>query len=184
MASPNITQLLEASRKGESGKADELAQAVHGELRALAASYLRKERGEVTLQPTELINECYVRLYQAGTGDWTSRAHFFGVAARSMRQILVDRARRRGAQKRPDGTMKLSLDDAISYSNDSAWQLLAVHEALERLEALDPQLCRIVELRFFAGLDIDETAAIVGVSSATVRRHWSFARAWLHRELS
>jgi RNA polymerase sigma-70 factor (ECF subfamily) len=101
-----------------------------------------------------------------------------------MRQILVDRARRRGAQKRPDGTMKLSLDDAISYSNDSAWQLLAVHEALERLEALDPQLCRIVELRFFAGLDIDETAAIVGVSSATVRRHWSFARAWLHRELS
>jgi RNA polymerase sigma-70 factor (ECF subfamily) len=184
MAPSNITQLLAASRKGEPGKADELAQAVHGELRVLAASYLRKERGEITLQPTELINECYVRLYQAGSWDWTSRAHFFGVAARSMRQILVDRARRRGALKRPDNAMKLSLDDAISYSSEAAWQLLAVHEALERLEVLDPRLCRIVELRFFAGLATEETAEVVGISPATVRRHWSFARAWLHRELS
>jgi RNA polymerase sigma factor (TIGR02999 family) len=101
-----------------------------------------------------------------------------------MRQILVDRARRRGALKRPDSAMKLSLDDAISYSNDAAWQLLAVHEALERLEAVDPRLCRIVELRFFAGLATEETAEVIGISPATVRRHWSFARAWLHRELS
>jgi RNA polymerase sigma-70 factor, ECF subfamily len=183
-ASSNITQLLEASRKGEPGKADELAQAVQAELRALAASYLRRERGGGTLQPTELVNECYVRLYQVGSWEWSSRAHFFGVAARSMRQILVDRARRRGALKRPDCALRLSLDDVLCYTNETAWQLLAVHEALERLEQVDPRLCRIVELRFFAGLAAEETAQVVGISPATVRRDWTFARAWLHRELS
>jgi RNA polymerase sigma-70 factor, ECF subfamily len=181
---PNITQLLEASRKGERGKADELAQAVQAQLRGLAASYLRRERGGGTLQPTELVNECYVRLYQAGSKGWSNRAHFFGVAARSMRQILVDRARRRGALKRPDGAMQLSLDDVLCYSDHAVWQVLAVHEALERLEQFDPRLCRIVELRFFAGLATEEMAEVVGLSPATVRRDWNFARAWLHRELS
>jgi RNA polymerase sigma factor (TIGR02999 family) len=185
MASPNITQLLEAARKGDRGKADELAQAVQAELRILAASYLRRERNGGTLQATELINECYLRLYQAdGGGDWNSRAHFFGVAARSMRQILVDRARRRGALKRPDAALQLSLDDVLAATEESAWQVLAVHEALERLDKLDTKLCRIVELRCFAGLTIEETAAVVGVAPITVRRQWSFARAWLHRELS
>jgi RNA polymerase sigma factor (TIGR02999 family) len=186
MASSNITQLLEAARKGDRSKADELAQAVQVELRILAASYLRRERNGGTLQATELINECYLRLYQAGGGggEWNNRAHFFGVAARSMRQILVDRARRRGALKRPDAALQLSLDDVMATSEDSAWQVVAVHEALERLEKVDPRLCRMVELRFFAGLTVDETAAVMGVAEITVRRQWSFARAWLHRELS
>ena len=185
MSTPShLTELLRQVRASEPGKADELLSLVYPELRGLAAGYLNRERGGGTLQPTELVNECFLRMFQQAPPDWSGRAHFFGVAARSMRQILVDRARRRGAQKRFDGAAKLSLEDALVYTDEESWQVIAIHEALERLEAWDPRLSRIVELRFFAGLGVEETAEVVGASSATVRRDWSLARAWLHRELS
>src|SRR5215475_8164382 len=163
--------------------ADALAPLVYNELRRLAAAYMRRERPGQTLQPTALVHEAYMRLAKAGS-PWTDKRHFVGIAARSMRQILVERARARGAQKRWAGLNRVSLSDSLAVAADPETMLPALDEALTRLEAIDAEQARIVELRFFAGLSIEETAETIGVSPATLKRRWSLARAWLFRELA
>jgi RNA polymerase sigma factor (TIGR02999 family) len=152
---------------------------VYDELRRIAASYMRRERGQ-TLQATALVNEAYMRL--AGV-PFTDRNHFVGVAARSMRQVLVDRARARGAQKRWAGLDRVSLTDSLVRAQSEDTMLPALDEALTRLEAEDPEQARIIELRYFVGLGIDEAAAVLGISPATLKRRFAMARAWLFREL-
>jgi RNA polymerase sigma factor (TIGR02999 family) len=163
--------------------ADALAPLVYDELRRIAASYMRRERPGQTLQPTALVHEAYMRLAHAGT-PWHDQKHFVGIAARSMRQILVERARARGAQKRWAGLNRVSLSDSLAIASDPEAILPALDDALTRLESIDPEQSRIVELRFFAGLSIEETAEAIGVSPATLKRRWSLARAWLFRELA
>jgi RNA polymerase sigma factor (TIGR02999 family) len=168
---------------GAPNDADALAPLVYDELRRIAAGYMRRERPGQTLQATALVNEAYIRLAHAGT-PWHDKRHFVGIAARSMRQILVERARARGAQKRWAGLNRVSLSDSLAVAADQETMLPALDDALTRLEAIDAEQARIVELRFFAGLSIEETADAIGVSPATLKRRWSLARAWLFRELS
>ena len=156
---------------------------VYNELRRLAAAYLRRERPGQTLQATALVHEAYLRLAATGS-PWTDRKHFLAIAARSMRQILVDRARARGAQKRWAGLDRVSLTESLVRGAREDAMLPALDEALERLERLDPEQARIVELRYFAGLAVEEAADALGLSPATVKRRWALARAWLFRELS
>src|SRR5204862_3669702 len=163
--------------------ADELTPLVYHELRRLAAAYLRRERPGQTLQATALVHEAYLRLAGAGS-PWQDKRHFVGIAARSMRQILVERARARGAQKRWAGLDRVSLTDALALVGQQDAMLPALDEALDRLEQVDAEQARIVELRFFAGLSIEETADALGMSPATLKRRWSLARAWLQRELT
>jgi RNA polymerase sigma factor (TIGR02999 family) len=159
------------------------AEAVYQELRRLAAAYMRRERPGQTLQATALVNEAYLRLAGAGMA-WKDRNHFVGVAARSMKQILVDRARARGAQKRWGGMNRVSLTDALAVASDPESVLPTLDDALNRLEQIDPEQARIVELRFFAGLSIEDAAEALNMSPATLKRRWALARAWLFRELS
>jgi RNA polymerase sigma-70 factor, ECF subfamily len=163
--------------------ADELAPLVYNELRRLAGAYMRREAPGQTLQPTALVHEAYLRLAGEGT-PWNDRRHFVGIAARAMRQILVERARARGAQKRWGALDRVSLHESLAGALPHDDLMPALDEALERLEALDPEQARIVELRFFAGLTIEETADALALSPATLKRRWSLARAWLFRELS
>jgi len=163
--------------------AQELAPQVYDELRRLAAAYMRRERPGQTLQATALVHEAYLRLAGAGT-PWTDKRHFVGIAARSMRQILVERARARGAQKRWAGLDRVTMTDALAVAADAEGMLPALDEALTRLEQVDAEQARIVELRYFAGLSIEETADALGMSPATLKRRWALARAWLFRELS
>jgi RNA polymerase sigma factor (TIGR02999 family) len=163
--------------------AQELAPLVYDELRRIAAAYMRRERPGQTLQATALVHEAYLRLAGAGT-PWHDKRHFVGIAARSMRQILVERARARGAQKRWAGLDRVSLTDAIGAAADPVGMLPALDDALARLEQIDPEQARIVELRYFAGLSIEETADALGMSPATLKRRWALARAWLFRDLS
>jgi RNA polymerase sigma factor (TIGR02999 family) len=163
--------------------ADDLLPLVYAELRRIAGAYMRRERPGQTLEPTALVHEAYMRLAGAGT-PWTDERHFVGIAARSMRQILVERARARGAQKRWAGLNRVSLHESLALAAHEDDMLPALDEALERLEALDPEQARIVELRYFAGLGIEEAAAAMHLSPATLKRRWSLARAWLLRELS
>jgi len=155
---------------------------VYDELRRLAAAYMRRERPGQTLQATALVHEAYLRLAGAGT-PWKNRQHFVGIAARSMRQILVERARARGAQKRWAGLDRVSISDSLAIAANEEAMLPALDEALERLEAIDAEQARIVELRFFAGLSVEETADALALSPATVKRRWALARAWLFREI-
>ena len=164
-------------------KAEDVAPLVYDELRRVAAAYMRRERPGQTLQATALVHEAYLRLADAGT-PWTDRRHFVGIAARSMRQILVERARARGAQKRWAELDRVSLTDALAVAADPARTLPALDDALTRLQQIDPEQARIVELRYFAGLSIDETADALGLSPATLKRRWALARAWLFRDLS
>jgi RNA polymerase sigma-70 factor, ECF subfamily len=161
----------------------ELAQQVYAELKRLAAGYLRREMPGQTLQATALVHEAYLRLADA-TPVWQDRNHFVAIAARSMRQILVDRARARGAAKRWAGLDRVSLHESLHAAADVDDMLPALDEALTRLEQIDPEQARIVELRFFAGLTVEEAAAALDISPATLKRRWSLARAWLHRELT
>ena len=163
--------------------ADELLPAVYNELRRLAGAYMRRERPGQTLQATALVHEAYMRLAGAGR-PWTDRNHFVGIAARSMRQILVERARARGAQKRWGGMDRVSLTDALVKGAHEDRMLPALDEALSRLEVVDPEQARIVELRYFAGLSVEEAAGALGMSPATLKRRWALARAWLFRDLS
>jgi RNA polymerase sigma factor (TIGR02999 family) len=163
--------------------ASEVAPAVYHELRRIAAAYMRRERPGQSLQATALVHEAYLRLAGAGT-PWNDRQHFLGIAARSMRQILVERARARGAQKRWGGMNRVTLTETIAAASHEDALLPALDEALSRLEAIDPEQAKIVELRYFAGLSIEETAAALGLSPATVKRRWTMARAWLFRELT
>jgi RNA polymerase sigma factor (TIGR02999 family) len=163
--------------------AETFAPLVYNELRRLAAAYMRRERPGQTLQATALVHEAYLRLAGAGT-PWHDKRHFVGIAARSMRQILVERARARGAQKRWAGLDRVSMTDALAVAADPEGMLPALDEALTRLDAIDSEQARIVELRYFAGLSIEDTADALGMSPATLKRRWALARAWLHRELS
>ena len=163
---------------------DSLLPLVYQELRRLAASYLRRERPGQTLQPTALVHEAYLRLMKDKPGRWQNRAHFCAIAAHSMRQILIERARARHAQKRFGGQARVTLEDALVAGGEQSIDLLALDEAIERLAQLDRDQARIVELRFFGGLTVDETAAALGVSPATIKREWAIAKGWLHRELT
>ena len=163
--------------------AEELTPLVYRELRRIAAGYLRRERPGQTLQATALVHEAYLRLAGAGT-PWQDERHFVGIAARSMRQILVERARARGAQKRWAGLDRVTLSASLAAATDPETMLPAVDEALTRLEAIDPEQAKIVELRYFLGLGIEEAAVALGISPATLKRRWALARAWLFRELS
>ena len=170
-------------RPTDTPDAQALAPLVYDELRRLAGAYMRRERPGQTLQATALVHEAYLRLAGAGS-PWHDKRHFIGIAARSMRQILVERARARGAQKRWAGLNRVSLSDSLAIAAAEETMLPALDEALERLERIDAEQARIVELRFFAGLSIEDTADALGLSPATVKRRWALARAWLHRELS
>lgn len=181
--SHNITHLLNEWSDGDRLALDKLTPLVYEELRHQAARYLRRERPGHTLQTTALIHEAYLRLIDAKEMHWQSRAHFFAIAANLMRRVLVDHARRRDADKRGGSHSPMPLDEALAVVNETAVDLLAMDEALDRLAAMDPQQARVVELRFFSGLSVEETAAALGVSPKTVKRDWSVARAWLRREI-
>ena len=178
-------QLLERATAGDPQAASRLMPLVYDELRRLAASYLRRERKGQTLQATALVHEAYVRLIGPGERPWTGRTHFLAIAARSMRQVLIDRARRRQAAKRGGDPERLTLDDAVLAAPDRGQgiDLAALDDALNQLEALDPQQARIVELRYFGGLTVEETATVLEVSTDTVKRDWRLAKLWLLRAL-
>ena len=181
-ASHSVTDLLTKWRAGDQEAFKALIPLVYHELRRIARHYVRQERPDHTLQSTALVHEAYLRLVRQESANIENRAHFFAVAAHLMRQILVDHARRRRAAKRGSG-LKLELNEAISVEVPPNVDLIGLDTALNELARLDPQQSRIVEMRFFAGLSIEDTAKIVGVSPATVKREWATARAWLRREL-
>ena len=184
----DITQLLKAWSDGDSSAGSLLMTAVHDDLRRQAARAMRHESPTHTLQPTALVNEAYLRLIDQSRVEWRNRAHFFGVAAQLMRRILVDHARARLSAKRGGHAQRISIGDVepVDRASEMAQDvdLLALHEALERLAKLDPEQERLVEMRYFSGLSIEETAEALHISPATVKREWAFARAWLRRELS
>jgi RNA polymerase sigma factor (TIGR02999 family) len=180
-----VTQLLKDWSDGDQAALDRLMPLVYGELRRLANNYLRRERANHTLQPTALVNEAYLRLVDQRNARWQNRAQFFGVAAQLMRRILVDHARTHQAQKRGGSDQqRLSLTNVDRVAEKPEIDLLALHEALNELAELDPQQSRIVELKFFGGLSIEETAEVLGIGHATVERDWKMARAWLRSKLS
>lgn len=179
----NLTQLLIDCGNGDKAALDRLVPAVYEELRRLAGKYMKGERRDHTLQTSALINEAYVRLIDHPV-SWQNRAHFFGIAARLMRQILVDHARARRSSKRGGSLEKLALSDAPLAGQDLASDVIALNDALTDLAAIDPQQSRIVELRFFGGLTIEETAEALSLSHTTVEKDWSMARAWLRKEMT
>ena len=181
--SHEITQLLLAWSEGDREALDRLTPLVYAELRRLAKSYMRKERAGHTLQTTALIHEAYLRLIDAGQVEWRNRAHFFGVAARAMRQILVAMARERGCQKRGGGARQVSLDEAMMIDAGPDEDLVALDESLEALAQFDERKAQVVEMRFFGGLTEEEIASALDVSTETVRRDWRLARSWLRRKL-
>ena len=182
--SDELTQLLQSWSQGNRQALADLLPLVYDELRRLASSYMRFEAPGHTLQATALVHEAYIKLIQQNNVSWQSRAHFFGIAAQMIRRILVDHIRATRAQKRGSGFANLSLDEANCIPEKKNWEILFLDDALKTLAKIDPQQARIVELRFFAGLSIEETASIVGISPATVKRDWVTAKAWLFRELS
>jgi RNA polymerase sigma factor (TIGR02999 family) len=179
----DVTKLLRQLRSGDRESAERLIAAVYGELRQVAARAMRQERPGHTLQPTALVNEAFLRLAGQSGVEWQDRAHFFGVAARVMREILVDYARKHSAAKRGGG-QRITLDDTLLISHDRLDEVVACDQVLGRLEAMDPRQGRIVELRFFAGLSVEEVAEVMQISTPTVKREWASAKAWLHRELT
>lgn len=181
----NVTDILQTSMPGDARVTDELFPLVYDELRRLALQKLAADRPGQTLQPTELVHEAYLRLVEDPDLRWENRAHFFAAAARVMRQILVDRARRRQALKRGGKRLRVNLEEVdLASSEPPAELILGLHEALERLERVDPRQARVVLLRYFAGLTIEETARSLGLSEATVSDEWKFAAAWLGREMT
>jgi RNA polymerase sigma factor (TIGR02999 family) len=183
-ATPNVTQLLIGWSNGDRAALDSLLPLVYEELRQQAARYLRRERVGHTLQTTALIHEAYLRLIDQKNVHWQNRAHFFGIAAQLMRRILVDHARTRTRAKRGGSNLRVSFNEANLLAASQDLDIVALDEALARLAELDEQQSRIVELRFFSGLSVPETAEVLRISPATVKRDWSMAKAWLHRELS
>jgi len=179
-----ITELLEGVRNGNSSAESQLAALVYHDLHRIAAHYMRHERPGHSLQATMLVHDAYLRLVSHEDQSWENRSHFFAVAARLMRRILIDHARSRNAAKRDGRHPNRPLEDVLLISEDRMDEVLAVDEALARLSERDPQLARIVELRFFAGLTEDEIAEALGISSRTVKRQWRVAKAWLHAELA
>ncbi len=180
----DVTALLRAWSRGDADAGERLLPIVYGELRRQAARLLRRERRDHTLQPTALVHETYLRLVEQREADWKNRTQFFAVAAQAMRRILVDHARRHGARKRGGSWERIGLDESRrAWPGQPDVDVLALEEALGELGALDPAKVRLVELRFFAGLNLEETAAVLGVSESTVSREWRLARAWLFRRL-
>jgi RNA polymerase sigma factor (TIGR02999 family) len=179
-----VTQLLVAWGNGDQSALDKLMPLVYDELHRMAHRYMAQERAEHTLQTSALVNEAYVRLIDQKNVRWQNRAQFFGIAATSMRRILVGYARRRKRAKRGAGALQISLDEAAILSNERASEMVAIDEALESLAAVDPRKSQVVELRFFGGLSIDETAEVLHVSPGTVMRDWTLAKAWLRQEIS
>ena len=183
-SSENITQLLARWNDGDEDALEELTPLVYDELHRLAVNYLRKERRQLTLQPTALVNELYLKIFDQQRITWQNRAQFYGVAACLMRRILVDHARAHYTSKRGSGRFCISLRNIAAFGAEPDVDLIAIHEALKRLEEVDPNQTRIVELRFFAGLTIEETAAVMRISHATVEREWKTAKAFLKCELT
>ena len=178
-----VTALLKEWAAGDRAALERLMPIVYGELRRLAASQLRSERRNHTLQPTALVNEAYLRLVGQRSVSWNNRAHFFAIAAQMMRRVLVDHARRRGAAKRSSEKVYLDLESSESGAAERTPELLALDDALTELEKLDPRQAKVVELRFFGGLSVEETAEVAGISTATVKRDWKTARAFLLNEI-
>lgn len=179
-----ITQLLLAWSHGEQAALDQLIPLVHDELHRIAKRYMRRERPGQTMQTTVLVDEAYLRLIDSSRVHWQNRAHFFAIAAQLMRRILVDFARSRHNLKRGGRAEQVSLDEALVISPERGADIVALDDALKALASLDARQSQVVELRFFGGLSINETAEVLKVSEGTVRRDWSLAKAWLHRELS
>jgi len=180
----SITQLLVKWGSGDKAALDELIPVVYDELRRLAASYLRRRSGSNTLQATALVHEAYVRLADQKTASMQHRAQFFGLAAKVMRDILVDHARKRQSAKRGGQQLRISLSQAERIGKNAELDLIALDDALKQFAETNPQHSRVIELRFFGGLTIEETAEVMSLSHATTERYWSFARAWLRRELA
>lgn len=184
-SAPDVTQLLMNWSQGDQGALEQLMPLVYGELRRLASSYLRRERSNHTLQSTALVHEAFMRLVGQQDVQWRNRAHFYAIAAQMIRRILVDYARSQHAEKRGAGAVKLALDDAMAVPLQAAgMDLLGLNDALDRLAELDARQSRIVELRFFTGLSIEETAEVMHLSPASIKREWNTARAWLFREMT
>ena len=179
-----ITRLLIAWNRGDESARDKLMPLIYDELRGLARGVLRRERINHTLQPTALVHEAFLRLVDQNQVNWQNRAHFFGIAARLMRQILVNHAEARRAAKRGGSAERLSLNEIDHFVAEKEIDLVALNEALNNLERIDPQQGQIVELRYFSGLTIEEVAEVMNISPATIKREWNTARAWLRRELS
>jgi RNA polymerase sigma-70 factor (ECF subfamily) len=179
----DVTMLLSALTRGDEAAASKLMPVVYNELRRLAGSYMRQERVDHTLQPTALVHEAYIKLIDQRSVNWQSRAHFFGVSAQLMRRILIDHARGHMREKRGGELKKVSLDDVFVFAERKADELLAVDDSLNALAKIDPRQARVVELRFFGGLSVEEAADVLGVSPKTVKREWSVAKAWLTADL-
>jgi RNA polymerase sigma factor (TIGR02999 family) len=179
----DVTQMLHDWSEGDQGAAERLMPLVYDELRKLARDYLRRERADHTLQPTALVNEAYLKLVDQRRVNWQNRSHFFGIAAQIMRRILVDHARSHAAEKRGGMRHKLSLDEANVLPAERALDLIELDDALRRLSEVFPRKGQVIELRFFGGLSVEETAHVLGVSDKTVMREWQSAKLWLYREL-
>jgi RNA polymerase sigma-70 factor, ECF subfamily len=177
------TLLLKEAQSGNKAALDELLPLVYDELRRLAAYHLQRERSDHTLQPTALVHEAYLRLVDQRAVDWQNRAHFFGLAAEMMRRILVNHARARQAAKRGGYETRISLDEVLDWAEQREVDFVALDGALEKLTVLDPQQARIVELKFFGGLSVEEIATLLTISTATVKREWRMAKAWLFQQL-
>jgi RNA polymerase sigma-70 factor, ECF subfamily len=179
----DVTLLLARVSEGDNSAPGRLLELVYEDLRHLAAAYMQDERADHTLQATALVHEAYLRMVDWQNVSWENRAQFFAVAAQVMRRVLVDHARARNAAKREGSQHKLALDDAVSFANEKEFDVLALEEALLSLEKLDPRQAKIVELRFFGGLSIEEVAHVLKISTTTVKREWTIAKAWFQREL-
>lgn len=179
----DVTRLLHELSGGDESALERLVPVIYDELRAIASREMRRERGEHTLQATALVHEAFLKLVDRPDLSWESRAHFLNLAAQAMRRIMVDHARRRGRKKRGDGAVRVTLEEALVGGGEEGPDLTDVDDALERLGRKDPRKAKVVELRFFAGLSVPETARVLDISEATVKREWQFAKAWIQREL-
>jgi RNA polymerase sigma-70 factor (ECF subfamily) len=179
-----ITQLLIKLSNGNRDAVDQLLPLIYGELKRLAANYLRRERSGHTLQPTALVHEAYLKLVDINQVNWQNRAHFLGVAANQMRRILIDYARQHNAEKRGNDFQIIALNENIDKAAEQSMELVALDDALNELAKMDPVKAKIVELRYFGGLTTEETAEVLGVSAITVKRHWRMTKAWLYGEMS
>lgn len=183
LAREDVTVLLGQLAKGNDAAASKLIPLVYDELRRLAGGYMRRERNDHTLQPTALVHEAYLKLIEQRAVDWQGRAHFFAIAAQMMRRVLIDYARGHLRDKRGAGERAIPLDEALVFAPEQSSELVKLDESLERLAKLDPRQSKIVELRFFGGLTVEQTAEVLGISPKTVKRDWSMAKAWLHGDL-
>jgi RNA polymerase sigma-70 factor (ECF subfamily) len=184
MPGGDVTLLLARVRDGDEEAANELVPLIYNELRRIAGAFMQRERPGHTLQSTALVHEAYLRLLGGDSVECQNRAHFFALAAHTMRLVLLDHARRRRASKRGSGAQRVDIDTELLIAADTLEHVLEIDEALERLEQIDPRQSRLIELRFFAGLNVEETAEVMGLSTITIKREWRSAKAWLHRELT